>query len=62
LGNASLEFGEFFVQLINSFFEIGEILGFKLGGVIDSIDYLNSEFVQFVDDFSEHALVREVLL
>jgi len=30
LGDTSLEFGEFCVQLGNSFFEFGDVLGFEL--------------------------------
>lgn len=61
LDDSFLEFSEFGVKLGNSFSKFDDILSFKSCGVIDGIDNLDSEFVQFVDDFLEHALVGEVL-
>lgn len=61
LGDNSTELGELGVESVNSFCEVFHVLGFSGGEGVQSIDDGGPEFVELVDDLSEHALVGEVL-
>jgi hypothetical protein len=61
LSNLSLEGSELSVQVLNSLLISSDVFGLGGSQVVDGINNCASEFVQFIDDFSQKALVGEVL-
>lgn len=48
--------------MFDSLFEVGDVLSFQSGQVVQSVNDLNSEFVQGVHNLSDDSLVAEVLV
>jgi hypothetical protein len=62
LVDGSLEISVLSIQLFDSLFEVGDVLSFQSGQVVQSVNDLNSEFVQGVHNLSDDSLVAEVLV
>lgn len=57
----SLEFSELSVELFDSLFEIGLVLGFLRSEFIEAVDDFSSEFIEGINNLSNDILVGEVL-